>query len=93
MVNFSYELSLVDRKAGSPEKPLSDLGKRLYFSYWVQKIVEVMEELEGQEVTLTTISRATAIEVEDIKWTISKCSFLKIFEEKVIMCRSEETEQ
>lgn len=43
--------------------------------------------------TAMAISRATAIEEEDIKWTIFKCSFLKIFKGKIILLKSEESEQ
>ena len=34
LINFSYELSMIEKRIGSPERPLSDLGKLVYMKYW-----------------------------------------------------------
>lgn len=44
MIDFSYELSRIQGKIGSPEKPLSDLGRETYLSYWTQKIYEIIKD-------------------------------------------------
>ena len=33
MIEFSYELSKLEHRIGSPEKPLSDLGWMVYFTF------------------------------------------------------------
>ena len=38
MIQFSYELSKIERKVGSPEKPLSDLGHISYHSFWKEGV-------------------------------------------------------
>jgi histone acetyltransferase MYST1 len=42
LISLSYELSKVEEKVGSPEKPISDLGKVSYLSYWSRVLLDVL---------------------------------------------------
>ncbi|KAH8738509.1 MOZ/SAS histone aceytl-transferase [Cryptosporidium ryanae] len=42
LINFSYCLSHLEQKPGSPERPLSDLGRVSYISYWGYVLLELL---------------------------------------------------
>jgi histone acetyltransferase HTATIP len=68
LIEFSYELSKVEGKQGSPEKPLSDLGLLGYRAYWQEKIVELLLDSED-EISLDEVAQKTAITHGDIMHT------------------------
>ncbi|KAL3318398.1 K(lysine) acetyltransferase [Cichlidogyrus casuarinus] len=68
LISLSYELAKVERLIGSPEKPLSDLGRLSYRSYWEYTIFSYL--YNHPDSSLSDISSATCISTEDVIWTL-----------------------
>lgn len=72
LIQFSYELSKIEGKLGSPEKPLSDLGLLSYRQYWSENILDVLMNANerGDKVTIETISSGLAMTTQDVEHTL-----------------------
>jgi histone acetyltransferase MYST1 len=77
LISFSYELSKLESKVGSPEKPLSDLGKLSYRSYWTHIILTLLREHKDEPLSIKKISSITAIKVEDLVSTLQSLQMIK----------------
>lgn len=69
---MSYTLSLIEGKTGTPERPLSDLGRESYLSWWTQAIIEYLRKNKDNEITMNGITRETGIKDSDIIWTLEQ---------------------
>ena len=78
IIEFSYELSKIAKKIGTPERPLSDLGKRTYLRWWLQRILRVLRD-RTEPISIADISRMTYIMPEDIKATLEEYKLLYYF--------------
>lgn len=76
LIEFSYVLSQVEGKTGSPEKPLSDLGLLSYRSYWSQALLEVLRTTT-EPVSVETLGEMTSIKHEDIVSTLQHLNIIK----------------
>lgn len=75
LIEFSYLLSKREMLPGTPEKPLSDLGKLSYQAYWKSCL---LNQLEGKDkITIEEISKETGMNVHDISATLQQLSLLR----------------
>lgn len=96
LIEFSYELSKVEGKTGSPEKPLSDLGLLSYRSYWSQTILEILLNLKPNEsgerpcITINEISEMTSIKKDDVISTLQHLNLINYYKGQYIITLSDE---
>lgn len=82
LIEFSYLLTKVEGRTGSPEKPLSDMGLVSYRSYWRQVLCELLldyqdrEDGEGPEISIADIAKTTGMTPDDIISTLEALRFL-----------------
>ncbi|KAI8881074.1 hypothetical protein K501DRAFT_286547 [Backusella circina FSU 941] len=85
LIAFSYELSKVEGRTGSPEKPLSDLGLLSYRAYWTETIVGFLLS-STEDITIEEISHRTSITTLDILHTLQNIGALKYYRGQHIIC-------
>lgn len=69
IVNFSYELSEIENRVGTPERPLSDMGRQLYMAFWTQRLIDYFLRIgkdERDQLTITSISKTLYMKERDI---------------------------
>lgn len=85
LIQFSYELSKIEKKTGSPEKPLSDLGLLSYRSYWADTILEKLYDYKG-EISIQELSEETSITPDDIMHTLQALDLIKYYKAGFVLC-------
>ncbi|KAJ9107547.1 hypothetical protein QFC21_001006 [Naganishia friedmannii] len=86
LIEFSYELSKVERVQGSPEKPLSDLGLLSYRAYWQEVIVDLLLTTEEHELSIDQMANITSIVPADISHTCHALHMIKVYKGNYIIC-------
>jgi len=85
LIAFSYELSKLEQVTGSPEKPLSDLGKLSYRSYWSWVLLEILRDFRGT-LSIKDLSHMTSITQNDIISTLQSLNLVKYWKGQHVIC-------
>merc|ERR1719245_256423 len=85
LIAFSYELSKFEQLTGSPEKPLSDLGKLSYRSYWSWVLLEILRDFRGT-LSIKDLSTMTSITQPDIISTLQALNLVKYWKGQHVIC-------
>ncbi|KAA0147347.1 hypothetical protein FNF27_01528 [Cafeteria roenbergensis] len=86
IIQFSYELSRKERRVGSPEKPLSDLGQLSYRAYWTWVLFGVLRRFQGPELSIMDLVRITSIKPEDVMATLQYHGLIKYYNGTYVLC-------
>jgi histone acetyltransferase MYST1 len=85
IISLSYELTKLEGKTGSPEKPLSDLGKLSYRSYWTYVLMSLLQNHDAsdhgrtKDISIGSMSRETGIKTDDLISTLQSLDMLKVW--------------
>ncbi|KAK8847995.1 hypothetical protein M9Y10_019047 [Tritrichomonas musculus] len=72
LISLGYEIAKRQRRSGGPERPLSDLGKVAFSSYWRDTIVELLK-IHGKEImSIEDIEKITSIQQSDVIDTLKR---------------------
>lgn len=91
LISFSYELTKKEQTVGSPEKPLSDLGKLSYRSYWTLALLKTLSENQvAGDLSIRDMSKMTGIKIEDIISTLQSLNLIKYWKGQYIISISQQ---
>ncbi|GAB1603151.1 histone acetyltransferase KAT7-like, partial [Argonauta hians] len=85
LIDFSYLLSRVEGQPGSPEKPLSELGRVSYQAYWNSTMIEYLFHSSDTKVTIKAISRATGMDPHDVASALTALNMVVKQGERVVI--------
>ena len=85
LIQFSYALSRFEGKVGSPEKPLSDLGKLSYRSYWSYVLLQILRHKRGT-LSISGLAEMSCIAPEDIIATLQALGLVKYWKGQHVIC-------
>ncbi|XP_029684981.1 histone acetyltransferase KAT6A isoform X2 [Takifugu rubripes] len=89
LIDFSYLLSKREGQPGSPEKPLSDLGRLSYMAYWRSVVLECLHEVQDRQITIRQLSKLTGICPQDITTTLHSLNMLEQRGDRLVLVRRE----
>ncbi|KAH8321198.1 hypothetical protein KR059_001755 [Drosophila kikkawai] len=90
LIDFSYLLTRVEGKIGSPEKPLSDLGLISYRSYWKDVLLDYLCNRSGNTLCIKDVSQEMAIYSYDIVSTLQALGMMKYWKGKHIVLKKQD---
>lgn len=89
LIAFSYELSKLEGKLGSPEKPLSDLGLLSYRSFWTEVILTFLFTTSSSDISIDDLASLTSLTTDDILHTMQALDLIRYYNGQYIIVLNE----
>jgi hypothetical protein len=77
LISLSYEFSKIEKQAGTPEKPLSDLGWTTYRAFWRDTVLEAIVTHQKEPISIMLISQWTGMTENDVTYAIRDSRYLR----------------
>ncbi|XP_045478193.1 histone acetyltransferase KAT6B-like isoform X2 [Harmonia axyridis] len=77
LIEFSYLLSKEEGQPGTPEKPLSDLGRVSYHAYWKSVVLEYLDKHRDSQLKLTDVSKESGMYCHDVATALQLLGFVR----------------
>ena len=91
LIDFSYMLSRREATTGTPEKPLSALGKLSYESYWKFAIMDLLSStLDTSNISINDISERTGMTHIDVINALKMTKLIQVYGDEHILVRDPE---
>eukprot|EP00347_Sterkiella_histriomuscorum_P012725 403367456 len=84
LISLSYQLSIDDGRICTPERPLSDMGKVSYKSFWTDTLLEALLKTKGN-ISIKELSEFSYIKVEDIIQTLSSLNLVRYWKGQYVI--------
>jgi histone acetyltransferase MYST1 len=85
LISMSYELSKIEGKVGTPERPLSDLGNVSYRGYWTRALLGVLKD-HDESISIKELSDMTAIKTDDVISTLQHLGLIQYQKGQHVIC-------
>lgn len=78
MIEFSYHLSKLENKKGTPERPLSDLGFRSFVTFWAINIIRyLLSKDKLAKLNIQSISDDLFFDPNDVLYILENFKILR----------------
>lgn len=87
LIQLSYEITKREGKTGTPEKPLSDLGRLSYSSFWTYELLMKLKSMNNSRIipSIAQLCKETGFKKEDIVNTLTELGLIRHYRGQLVL--------